>query len=346
MYIWDYVAHRKGFNWNGRIKRFGQNSRISDYWSFLGRVTPSFDNSSSRNVTTQIGQTVYLHCIVHNLGDKTVSWIRRKDFHVLTVGLETYTTDARFQAIHMERTNDWSLQIRYPQLNDAGLYECQVGSDPKISFFVNLNVVSWIRRKDFHVLTVGLETYTTDARFQAIHMERTNDWSLQIRYPQLNDAGLYECQVGSDPKISFFVNLNVVEAKASILGPHPLYIKTGSSINLTCVITQSPVPPVFVFWFHNERMINYDSSRGEISLQKAGNDTVVSKLYIKDAQADYSGNYTCGPSNADSISISVYILNGEQPAAMQHDANASKSTSSARVTLSPATFLLLALFYR
>ncbi|XP_067143572.1 peroxidasin homolog [Centruroides vittatus] len=277
MYIWDYVAHRKGFNWNGRIKRFGQNSRISDYWSFLGRVTPSFDNSSSRNVTTQIGQTVYLHCIVHNLGDKTVSWIRRKDFHVLTV---------------------------------------------------------------------GLETYTTDARFQAIHMERTNDWSLQIRYPQLNDAGLYECQVGSDPKISFFVNLNVVEAKASILGPHPLYIKTGSSINLTCVITQSPVPPVFVFWFHNERMINYDSSRGEISLQKAGNDTVVSKLYIKDAQADYSGNYTCGPSNADSISISVYILNGEQPAAMQHDANASKSTSPARVTLSPATFLLLALFYR
>ncbi|XP_023218419.1 uncharacterized protein LOC111620641 [Centruroides sculpturatus] len=73
MYIWDYVAHRKGFNWNGRIKRFGQNSRISDYWSFLGRVTPSFDNSSSRNVTTQIGQTVYLHCIVHNLGDKTIS---------------------------------------------------------------------------------------------------------------------------------------------------------------------------------------------------------------------------------------------------------------------------------
>lgn len=277
MYIWDYVAHRKGFNWNGRIKRFGQSSRISDYWSFLGRVTPSFDNSSSRNVTTQIGQTVYLHCIVHNLGDKTVSWIRRRDFHVLTV---------------------------------------------------------------------GLETYTTDARFQAIHMERTNDWSLQIRYPQLNDAGLYECQVGSDPKISFFVNLTVVEAKASILGPHPLYIKTGSSINLTCVITQSPVPPVFVFWFHNERMINYDSSRGETSLQKAGNDTVVSKLYIKDAQPDYSGNYTCGPSNADSISISVYILNGEQPAAMQHDANASRSTSSSRLTLSPATFLFLALFYR
>ncbi|GBN71529.1 hypothetical protein AVEN_219218-1, partial [Araneus ventricosus] len=31
---------------------------------------PTFDYSVPTNVTTQLGQTVYLHCKVHNLGDK------------------------------------------------------------------------------------------------------------------------------------------------------------------------------------------------------------------------------------------------------------------------------------
>ncbi|KAL3250626.1 hypothetical protein MRX96_055437 [Rhipicephalus microplus] len=34
---------------------------------------PAFDNSTPRNVTTQQMQTVYLHCIVNNLGERTVS---------------------------------------------------------------------------------------------------------------------------------------------------------------------------------------------------------------------------------------------------------------------------------
>ncbi|GIY10718.1 hypothetical protein CDAR_97291 [Caerostris darwini] len=70
--------------------------------------------------------------------------------------------------------------------------------------------VSWIRRTDFHVLTVGMETYTSDERFEALHLQKSNDWTLQIKYTQLRDSGTYECQVSSDPKISFFVNLTIV----------------------------------------------------------------------------------------------------------------------------------------
>ncbi|PRD28953.1 UNVERIFIED_CONTAM: hypothetical protein NCL1_30877 [Trichonephila clavipes] len=77
------------------------------------------------------------------------------------------------------------------------------------------NVVSWIRRTDFHVLTVGIETYTSDERFEALHLQKNNDWTLQIKYTQLRDSGTYECQVSSDPKISFFVNLTIVEADVS-----------------------------------------------------------------------------------------------------------------------------------
>ncbi|XP_054719821.1 zwei Ig domain protein zig-8-like [Uloborus diversus] len=215
---------------------------------------PTFDTSVPKNITTQLGQTVYLHCKVHNLGDKTVSWIRRRDFHVLTV---------------------------------------------------------------------GLATYTADDRFVAVNMERSEDWMLQVKLAQLSDEGLYECQVNTHPLISYFVTLIVLVPKSSIREAPDLYVKTGSSINLTCVISQSPEPPVFVFWYHNERMINYDSSGGEITVHKAGQDTAVSRLFIKNAQPNDSGNYTCCPSNADATSISVHVLNGEKRAAMQHDLNTS-----------------------
>lgn len=33
--------------------------------------------------------------------------------------------------------------------------------------------VSWIKRKDYHLLTVGLTTYSGDERFQAIHVQHS-----------------------------------------------------------------------------------------------------------------------------------------------------------------------------
>ncbi|GFS74723.1 hypothetical protein NPIL_648521 [Nephila pilipes] len=42
-------------------------------------ISPTFDESTPRSVTTQLGQTAYLHCIVNNLGDKTV-----KFYNILT----------------------------------------------------------------------------------------------------------------------------------------------------------------------------------------------------------------------------------------------------------------------
>jgi len=36
---------------------------------------PYFEPSASRNVTALVGKTAYLNCRVHNLGNKTVSFI-------------------------------------------------------------------------------------------------------------------------------------------------------------------------------------------------------------------------------------------------------------------------------
>ncbi|XP_076335708.1 zwei Ig domain protein zig-8-like [Tachypleus tridentatus] len=250
---------------------------LEEYWNLGGYILPMFGNITVRNVTSQLGQTAYIHCGVDKLGDKTVSWIRRKDFHVLTVGSDTYITDDRFQA----------------------------------------------------VLT-----------------QSEKDWVLQIKFVQLSDAGLYECQVSSDPKISHYYNLTVLVAEATIEGDAIRYVKTKSSINLTCTISNSPAAPVFVFWYHNQRMINYDSARGKISVEKGSGDTAISTLYIKDAELTDSGNYTCGPSNAGPTSVYVHVLNGEKSAAMQHESSSSRASSSVSRLLSALLLLVVSLVRR
>lgn len=70
--------------------------------------------------------------------------------------------------------------------------------------------VSWIRHRDIHILTVGAYTYTSDQRFQANHHTETDEWTLQIKWAQKRDAGIYECQISTQPVRSYFVNLNVV----------------------------------------------------------------------------------------------------------------------------------------
>ena len=70
--------------------------------------------------------------------------------------------------------------------------------------------VSWIRHRDIHILTVGSYTYTSDQRFQAIHRKNSDEWTLQIKWAQKRDGGMYECQISTQPVKSFFVNLSVV----------------------------------------------------------------------------------------------------------------------------------------
>lgn len=100
---------------------------------------------------------------------------------------------------------------------------------------------------------------------QAINFLRyltSKDWRLKIKFVQLRDAGFYECAVSSHPSISLFVQLDVTESKAEIAGPQEKYLKPGSTLKLSCRVVENIENPLFLFWYHNQRMINYDSHLG------------------------------------------------------------------------------------
>ncbi|XP_026465014.1 zwei Ig domain protein zig-8-like [Ctenocephalides felis] len=93
-----------------------------------------------RNVESSPGQTALLHCNVRNLGDRTVSWIRGRDLHILTSGRLTFTADPRFSVSHTPGDLSWGLVVKKAKLEDSGRYECQVNTDPKINYNVTLVV--------------------------------------------------------------------------------------------------------------------------------------------------------------------------------------------------------------
>lgn len=65
--------------------------------------------------------------------------------------------------------------------------------------------MTWIRRRDWHIITSGVLTYSTDDRYQVLHNENSDNWDLKIKYATKRDTGTYECQVSYPIILQFFL---------------------------------------------------------------------------------------------------------------------------------------------
>ncbi|KAM7352006.1 defective proboscis extension response 19 isoform 2-T2 [Cochliomyia hominivorax] len=248
--------------------------------------------------------------------------------------------------------------------------------------------VSWIRRKDFQLLTVGLSTHSSDKRFLVEHTRHMGHWSLRIKSVREEDRGLYECQLSIYPTQSIFIELKVVEAEAEITGSPDIHIDEGSTLSLECKLRKATEIPEFVFWYHDNKMVNYDTQNGffvrsNIHKDSAtlggtstkndenfgkGNKTHVAKfiqpvgfsipfsittLTIQKVRFHHAGNYTCAPSNVRAASTSVHVLQDEKPAAMQHfnrtiwdgDMNNNSMSTTGTTTSNNSLNLIPSIFY-
>ncbi|XP_026687536.1 uncharacterized protein LOC103520722 [Diaphorina citri] len=166
--------------------------------------------------------------------------------------------------------------------------------------------VSWVRRRDWHILTSGVLTYTNDARFQVIHTDGSDDWNLQIKFLQKRDNGTYECQQ-RDFLFSFEQDKQGRFILCRAQSPNQLPLS---------LFSQSPIPPQYVFWFHNDVMINYEADgRGSVTIsterEAEGHGRTHSRLNIRGARPGDSGNYSCRASNTEPDTIVVFVTKGE-----------------------------------
>ncbi|KAK8723210.1 hypothetical protein OTU49_011911, partial [Cherax quadricarinatus] len=149
-----------------------------------------------------------------------------------------------------------------------------------------------------HILSVGKYKYSTDERVSVRWEEGRQEWVLTIEKVKQEDAGMYECQVSAKPVLSFIVSLDVVVPRAEVVHGPEIFVHRGSLINLTCVVTHGTQRPVYVYWYHHNKVLDYEGRGGVTVITKASTNTV-SHLLMRDARPEDSGVYACRPSNGE-----------------------------------------------
>ncbi|XP_055327936.1 lachesin-like isoform X2 [Paramacrobiotus metropolitanus] len=215
---------------------------------------PAHDLSTPSNVTIEKGQPAFLHCKIKNQGSHMVSWVR-------------YT-------------------------------------------------------KDFNIVTIGDTVFIPDSRFALVRIPGAQDWTLRILDVKPADAGVYECQIGTTPKMGRNITLTVLVARAIIKGDPETQV--GHPLNLTCSIVSSFSAPAntLIKWFHNDSTyLNYDPtarSGYHLEIYQAHSPTgMFSRLIIPSVHNYHAGKYTCSANNAESSNIFVQVHPSKQPIALR-----------------------------
>ena len=149
-------------------------------------------------------------------------------------------TAASRQVVHPDKSENWTLQIRFAQVRDSGVYECQVNTEPKMSLAYHLAVVgesslshSTPRRLS---LSLGLTSPLVHICLSVV--------SFLFPPPPLSLLWFYQCFIPPlPPSCLAFLTACVspaAESRASLLGPE--YVRAGSTLNIPCIVTPPAAP--------------------------------------------------------------------------------------------------------
>ncbi|XP_071538383.1 zwei Ig domain protein zig-8-like [Panulirus ornatus] len=207
-----------------------------------------------------------------------------------------------------------------PEQQNNTVVVAQVGSTATIKCYTHFygdEMVTWMKRDEDQLLTAGSQVYSSEARYSVAHFRHQKLWELWVRDVRTSDAGLYECQLTTHPPSSFFFTLKVVEARAVLGGGPDVHVHTGGRLRLHCTVQLATENPAYIFWFHNNTMINYSPRRPlRVLNQHHGSSLVISNVTWEDA-----GTYTCEPHLARPANLTLHVVEGEKHAALQNGHN-------------------------
>ncbi|CAB0035503.1 unnamed protein product [Trichogramma brassicae] len=106
------------------------------------------------------------------------------------------------------------------------------------------------------------------------------------------------------------------KARARITGAADIIVKTGSSLTLTCVMSQGPHNLGTVNWYRGDSPVttsilpdNDIETEPRIMVETEWSDALTSRLKINRIRSSDSGNYSCVPTAAKRASVNVHVIN-------------------------------------
>ncbi|XP_058821339.1 uncharacterized protein LOC131683405 [Topomyia yanbarensis] len=280
--------------------------------------------SGALQVGYHLSTEAILNCRVGMLKDKTVMWIRRTTDKVslLTVGNNTYSGDPRIR-VKFQYPNNWRLHINPIKNDDGGLYMCQVSTHPPRVFATNLTVLEPAVRI---VDEMGYEFY--DRYYK---LGSTIDISCQVSLSYLATLPVRTRPVSTGHDAN---SLQMVPSGGDSTGGINSASTTNSKLFNEGATTSNNNKdkakqslPQNIVWKKDSTELPKDIKLS-YSLSKQWFN---SRLSIRQAERIHSGIYTCTVADKQTISAQIQVLNGETPAAVQHNRGDRERTISALI---------------
>lgn len=98
-----------------------------------------------------------------------------------------------------------------------------------------------------------------------------------------------------------------LESKAMIDGDYDVHVHEGSEVELICRVKDATTKPPFIFWFHNESMVNFQVTR-PLHVDRGA---FWSSLSISKATLSDAGQYRCEPSDAIPANLTLHVIVGK-----------------------------------
>ncbi|XP_068246387.1 lachesin-like [Palaemon carinicauda] len=279
-----------------------------------------------KNVTVPLGKEAVLSCVVDNLGEYRVGWMKADTQTILSLHKRVVTHNARVSVTHDE-PRTWNLHIRQVKEADRGCYMCQINTalmkknQGCVDVHVSPNIIDEQTSSDVTVpdgesvtLTCTAKGYPEPkivwrrAKGEKIiqkpgKRERTKVETVLGPYLNLTrvnrkQMGAYLCIAQNEvpPAVMKTIKVNVAFAP-SIQVPNQL---VGSPLNsdlmLSCHVEAYPKPITFWKKNNNEIMI-IDGPKYKVRETTESYHTNMT-LVIRDLKKEDIGTYTCVARNS------------------------------------------------
>jgi hypothetical protein len=257
----------------------------------------------NRNISVVVGETAFLPCRVKKLDTYTVSWLRAADVTVLSVGHLAFSSDKRISVVQVPRprlsASDWNLSIEGATLEDDGLYECQVNTEPKINYKVFLRVTDPAKSPQADSPYYDVVEHVPGGGFEQTH-------SVMKKHHQgVEKSGfsMYLHQNGCIcPKPEFAKHKQAESHRKenkgkdltmSIPGGSIQYVTGGEGVMLECLLSGLSSAPASLYWEKGGQVVSPRDRLGvALETEKVAGVSKTSLYLGSTSQAD-TGNYTC-----------------------------------------------------